>query len=121
MSFRAPNIQIIGFDRIEIAVEPWRWEFAITRREEIDRHFAGRQRERPALWNGRVLLLNSYEIRNGVLRGSSFETDYASFLAWRDWDFPDGGVFNIFAAAALRGADGAYGYVRCSVACCRPN
>ncbi len=100
--------EIFQLDRVEIAVEPWSWDFAIRRREEIDRHFAGRQRERSALWNGRVLLLNRYEIGDGVLRGSSFETDYASFLAWRDWDFPDTGVFNVFAAAALRAADGAY-------------
>jgi hypothetical protein len=108
MSFGAQNIQIIDFDRVDISVEPWRWEFAIARREEIGRHFAGRQRERPALWNGRALLLNRYEIRDGVLHGSSFETDYANFLAWRDWGFPDAGVFNVFAAAALQAADGAY-------------
>jgi 8-oxo-dGTP pyrophosphatase MutT (NUDIX family) len=106
MSCVAPEIREI--DRAEIAVEPWRWEFSVARRDEIDRHFARRQRERPALWNGRVLLLNRYEIRGGVLHGSSFETDYANFLAWRDWGFPDAGVFNVFAAAALRAADGAY-------------
>ncbi len=108
MPFRAPNVQIIELDRVEIMVEPWSWDFASARREEIDRHFAGRQRERPALWNGRVLLLNRYAIHDGVLHGACFETDYASFLAWRDWDMADGGVFNIFAAAALRAADGAY-------------
>ena len=43
-----------------------------------------------------------------MLRGACFETDYASFLAWRDWDLPDAGVFNVFAAAALQAADGAY-------------
>jgi hypothetical protein len=107
-SFRAPDIQIVELDHVEIAVEPWRWEFAHKRREEIDLHFAARRRKQPALWNGRVLLLNRYAIEKSVLRGASFETDYASFLAWRDWDLPDAGVFNVFAAAALRSADGAY-------------
>jgi 8-oxo-dGTP pyrophosphatase MutT (NUDIX family) len=107
-SFRAPDIQIVELDHVEIAVEPWRWEFAHRRREEIDLHFAARRRKQPALWNGRVLLLNRYAIEKSVLRGASFETDYASFLAWRDWDLPDAGVFNVFAAAALRSADGAY-------------
>jgi 8-oxo-dGTP pyrophosphatase MutT (NUDIX family) len=54
------------------------------------------------------LLLNRYSIRDGVLRGSCFETDYASLLAWSDWGFPDQRAFNFFAAAALRAADGAY-------------
>lgn len=107
MSFAAP-IQIIELDRVEITVEQWQWEFAVRQRIEIDQHFARRQRERPTIWNGRVFLLNRYEIDAGVLQGSSFETDYASFLAWCDWGFPDAGVFNVFAAAALRAADGAY-------------
>lgn len=107
MSFAAP-IQITELDRVEITVERWQWEFAIRQRMEIDQHFARRQRERPTIWNGRVFLLNRYEISAGVLQGSSFETDYASFLAWYDWGFRDAGVFNVFAAAALRAADGAY-------------
>ncbi len=37
-----------------------------------------------------------------------FETDFASFLAWRDWGFPDNSVFNGFGMGALRGSDGAF-------------
>jgi 8-oxo-dGTP pyrophosphatase MutT (NUDIX family) len=108
MLSRDPALEIAALDRIEIAVEPWRWEFAVERREEIERHFADRRRERPAIWNGRVLLLNRYEIAGGLLRGASFETDFASFLAWRDWGCRDASVFNVFSAAALQAADGAY-------------
>jgi hypothetical protein len=102
------EIQIVELDRAEIAVAPWRWEFAQARRDDIDRHFAARRREQPALWNGRVLLLNHYVIEQRTLRGTSFETDYASFLAWREWNCCDAGVLNVFSAAALRSADGAY-------------
>lgn len=108
MSRAAPDIEIIKLDRVEIAVEPWSWDFALTRRAEIEAHFAQFRRDRPAVWNGRVLLVNRYAIRDGVLRGACFETDYASFIAWRDWNFADPAVANIFAAAALRSADGAY-------------
>jgi 8-oxo-dGTP pyrophosphatase MutT (NUDIX family) len=108
MSSRGPHPEIIALDRVEIAIAPWRWAFAQERRVEIDRHFAARQREQPALWNGRVLLLNRYAIEQRVFRGTSFETDYASFLAWRDWDCCDTGVFNVFGAAAIRSADGGY-------------
>jgi 8-oxo-dGTP pyrophosphatase MutT (NUDIX family) len=102
------NIEIIALDRVEIAVEPLTWQFAVRRRDEIERHFARLQSERPELWNGRMLLLSRYEIRDGTLSGVCFETDYANFLAWRDWNSPDPAVYNIFAAAALRAADGAY-------------
>jgi 8-oxo-dGTP pyrophosphatase MutT (NUDIX family) len=104
----ARGIEIADIDRVEIAVEPWVWAFTERRRAEINRHFADRQRQQPALWNGRVLLLNRYAVSGGAMRGACFETDYASFLAFRDWDFPDPNVFNIFASAALKSADGAF-------------
>ena len=42
------------------------------------------------------------------MTGSYFETDFASFLAWRDWGFPDRSVRNAFPQAALKAADGAF-------------
>jgi hypothetical protein len=95
-------------DRIEISAEPFSWEFAAIRRAEINEHFASFKRKRPAVWNGRVLLLNRFLIRDATLLGSCFETDYASFIAWLDWNCPDPTVYNFFAVAALRTADGAY-------------
>ena len=57
---------------------------------------------------GRVLLLNQHIIADATLRGTCFETDYASFLAWRDWHFPDHTVKNFFAAGVVRSSDDAY-------------
>lgn len=100
--------EIRPIDRAEIVFERWEWPFARDRRGDIDAHFAGLRRDRPGVWNGRALLVRRYTIDGGVLRGTCFETDYASFCAWRAWGFPDAAVFNVFAAGALRGADGAY-------------
>jgi hypothetical protein len=104
----AANVEIGAVARIAIALEAYEWPFAAERRGEIDRHFARFQRDRPGVWNGRVLLLKSFAIEGDALRGVCFEADYASFCAWRDWGFPDPNVHNVFAAAALRSADGAY-------------
>jgi len=101
------GIEITHVDRVEIAMSPRYWEFATVHRREIDRHFACFQKTRP-VWNGRVLLLERYFIRDGVLHGLCFETDYASLIAWIDWNFPDRTVYNFFGAAAMRAADGAY-------------
>jgi 8-oxo-dGTP pyrophosphatase MutT (NUDIX family) len=106
MSGKGPKI--VALDRAEITVGSWRWDFAHAQADKIAHHFAARQRELPALWNGRVLLMHRFALDDGVLRGASFETDYASFLAWRDWGRPSVGVFNVFAAVALQAADGAY-------------
>ena len=93
--------------QLDLSVQPWSWRFAEARRADIDAHFAIRQREKP-IWNGRILLG-----RNAVFAGERFsaryfEADFASFLAWRDWGFPDAGVFNGFGMGALRCSDGAF-------------
>jgi 8-oxo-dGTP pyrophosphatase MutT (NUDIX family) len=99
---------IVELDRVDIAVEPFSWPFATDRRDEVDRYFTSLQRQRPGVWNGRVLLLSRYSLADRALHGACFETDYASFITWRDREFPDPDVYNFFAAAALRAADGAY-------------
>jgi 8-oxo-dGTP pyrophosphatase MutT (NUDIX family) len=93
---------------LDLRYEPWAWPFAEQRRAEIMAHFAGMQREKPAIWNGRVLLGRDPAFADGRLSASYFETDFASFLAWRDWGFPDRCVFNGFGLGALRCADGAF-------------
>ncbi len=93
---------------LDLKVEHRAWPFAQERRAEIDAHFAEKQREKPGLWNGRVLLGRDAHFSGARLSASYFETDFASFLAWRDWGFPDREVFNGFGMAALRAADGAF-------------
>ena len=43
-----------------------------------------------------------------MLSGAYSEADFASFVAWRDWGFPDTSVRNCFPMAALRSSDGAF-------------
>jgi 8-oxo-dGTP pyrophosphatase MutT (NUDIX family) len=93
---------------VDLKVRPFAWPFAQIRRDEIDAHFAERQRETPEIWNGRVLLGRDLVHAEGSLRADFFETDFASFLAWRDWGFPDRDVFNGFGMGALQSSDGAF-------------
>lgn len=101
-------ITIAPVDHLDLVVEPRRWPFADERRADIDAHFAARRRRTPAIWNGRVLLLDSWRLADATLRGRFFETAFADFVAWRDWGFPDRTVTNCFGMAALRAADGAF-------------
>jgi 8-oxo-dGTP pyrophosphatase MutT (NUDIX family) len=93
---------------LDLAVRPIAWPFAEERRAEIAAHFAEKLRERPKMWNGRVLLGRDAVFTDGHLAATYFETDFASFLAWRDWGFPDKAVFNGFGMGALRASDGAF-------------
>jgi 8-oxo-dGTP pyrophosphatase MutT (NUDIX family) len=93
---------------LDLKVEPWAWPFAHQRRDEIDAHFAEKQRDKPALFNGRILLGRDPSFVAGHLAANYFETDFASMLAWRDWGYPDDTIFNGFGMGALRSADGAF-------------
>src|SRR2546423_4943996 len=102
------DIPIIALSRLDLRFEPAPWPFAIERRAEINAHFARLRAEKPQMWNGHVLLLRRGEIADGVLSGAYLKTDFASFISWRDWDFPDKSVRNCFPMAALRSSDGAF-------------
>jgi 8-oxo-dGTP pyrophosphatase MutT (NUDIX family) len=93
---------------LDLRLDPWSWQFAEERRTEIDAHFAKLRLETPQLWNGRILLARDPMFAGEHFSASYFETDFASFMAWRDWGFPDPDVFNGFGMGALRCVDGAF-------------
>ena len=99
----APNVSHV--ERVDLAYSQKPWLFAQARRADIDAHFAARQGRNPALWNGRVLIMQEIAVQAGVLRGAFSETDFASFLAWIDWGRPPAGAWDCFAAAAIVCAD----------------
>src|SRR5215470_1117986 len=102
------EIRAVAVERLELRFAPRPWPFSDQRRDDIAAHFAGLKRRLPALWNGPVMLLHEWALADGTFKGAYFETDFASMVAWRDWDFPDDTVRNCFAQAALRAADGAF-------------
>lgn len=98
---------VIHIDRLELSFAPQPWPYAAEKRGAIDEFFAALQRKVPAVWNGRVLVLHSQSLADGVFRGAYLETDYASFAAWRAWGRPPAGVHDCFGATAIVTADGA--------------
>ncbi len=105
--------RIVEVAELDLRFEPRDWPFAAAEAERIAAHWRARRAAQPRLYNGRVLLLgrHAFETRADgavVLRGGYFETDYAAFLAWRDFGFPDSEVSNGFSMAALVGSDGAF-------------
>ena len=101
----APRIHRVT--TLDLSFAPAPWPFAEARRAEIDEHFAQKQREKP-IWNGRVLLARNPVFSGERFSADYFDTDFASFLAWRDWGFADASVFNGTGLGALRCADGAF-------------
>jgi hypothetical protein len=104
---------VLDVAELDLVVEPYDWPFARERAEEIAAHWEARRTEKPALFDGRVLLMfrHAFELRADgrlALRGAYFETAYSNFLAWRDFGFRDPAICNGFSMAALQSADGAY-------------
>jgi 8-oxo-dGTP pyrophosphatase MutT (NUDIX family) len=113
MSEREAVASVRRVSRLDLAYRPWVWPFALERRAEIDAHFARAQAAKPQLWNGQVLLARNPHLDGEDLSAAYFQTDFASFLAWRDWGAaglvsPDPDVFNCFGMGALRGSDGVF-------------
>lgn len=87
---------------------PFEWRWARESRGAIARHWTSRVSANPNLFNGPVLLAADVRVEGEVAHVAFFETDFASFLAAKDWGFPDPTVANGFAMAALRASDGAF-------------
>jgi 8-oxo-dGTP pyrophosphatase MutT (NUDIX family) len=105
-------IRIEAVDALDFRLGPGVWDFAHDRADEILAHWRKRKAEVPQLFNGRVLMLGAHEYvdraKARVLTGQFLETDFADFLAWREFGFPASNACNGFSMAALRGADGGF-------------
>jgi 8-oxo-dGTP pyrophosphatase MutT (NUDIX family) len=84
------------------------WDWAEANRDRVRAHWAGLTRANPSLYDGRVLVRRRQDLADGCLSLDYVETDYASFLTFRDLGFPDPATGNGFAMAALRAEDGAW-------------
>lgn len=99
---------IIPLRGVDCRFEPRHWPFAEERRADIEANWSKFIADKPASFNGRVFLQHRWTIDGGIYRGRYLETDYASFIAWRDFGHPGPPMRNGFAMAALRARDGAY-------------
>lgn len=106
-------VRIQEVDRLDCRVVRHDWEFERRYESEIMAHWAERKSSNPALFDGPVLLACRVEPRldassERVLGVDFFEVGFSRFLAWRDFGFPDRGVYNCFAMPAVRTSDGAF-------------
>jgi hypothetical protein len=116
-----PPIEIISVDAIHARVVDHDWRFPRDNADRIDAHWRRRLAERPAMFDGRVLLMSEFRVTDSgerrVLESAHFETSFAAFLSWCDFGFPVDeptanksarNVYNCFSMAALSGNDGAF-------------
>ena len=83
------------------------WKFAQQNQAAITAYWSDVTAQKPSLWNGEVLLCDHAEVIDQTFEARLVKTDYASFVAWRDWERPDHSVRNLFGVAAAFSGDGA--------------
>lgn len=93
---------------LHLPVTDFSWPFARDNAKEIAANFAQMQAATPQLWNGPILLARKPRVDGDCYSAEYFAASYASYLAWRGWDFPDIEIFNSFGMGALRSRDGAF-------------
>jgi 8-oxo-dGTP pyrophosphatase MutT (NUDIX family) len=103
---------IESIDHFDLRLADASWAFAKSEEARIAEHWQHLAAMNPRLWNGEVLMCHHAEIADGAFTGRFFRTDYASFVAWRDWGHPDPMVLNCFGSAVVRSREGALLYGR---------
>lgn len=103
-------IEVHRVTSVDLRVEPGGWSFAEAERPRIAAHWAAIVAAKPQVWNGQVLICTRAVVRDGHLEARYARTDYASFVAWRDWGWPDPAARNCFGVAVVVSADHALLY-----------
>jgi 8-oxo-dGTP pyrophosphatase MutT (NUDIX family) len=102
---------VIAIARVDARLVSYDWPFMAMRKAEIAAHWEVMKADKPAMFNGQVLLQCRGHVEGDIFRADYFQLDYASFIAWHRWGHPptDGAqIRNGFAMGALRSRDGAY-------------
>lgn len=106
------GITLAPITSLNLSLRPGIWAFAEAEKTRIKEHWRKLADENTKIWNGDVLICTGTELTGAELTGHFLKTDYASFVAWRDWGWPDRTVSNCFGSAAVLSADGAVLYGR---------
>lgn len=106
------SLKPVPITSLDLHLHSGSWAFAEAERPRIVEHWRKLADDNPRIWNGDVLICAQAGIVGTTLSGHLLKTDYASFVAWRDWGWPDKSVSNLFGSAIVFSSDGALLYGR---------
>lgn len=100
-----PEIIPVSSCDLSVTDAPWAW--AEDNASAVKRFWNKAIVDKPALFNGPVLVMGQHTLSDGCLTGEVYRTNYASFLYCKDKGLPaDAGIRNVFGCAVVRSADG---------------
>ena len=90
---------------LSVTEAPWAW--AADNAAAVKRFWNKAIVDKPALFNGQVLVMGQHTLSDGCLTGEVHQTDFASFLYCKDKGLPaEAGIRNVFGCAVVRSAEG---------------
>jgi 8-oxo-dGTP pyrophosphatase MutT (NUDIX family) len=92
--------------RCTLGVAQERWSFAEQSRAEIAAHWQRALAQRPKLFDGTVFMLCAWGLEDETFCGTFVQTDFKSFLYWREGGYADTSVRDGFGSAVIRSAEG---------------
>lgn len=101
------GLTLTRLHRLDARLVTHDWAWARNNAERIAAHWERRVAEKPALFDGRVLLARACRVADGACTVALFETRFSAFLTFRDSGSPDPSVTNAFAAVVPWSRDGA--------------
>ncbi|UOK69733.1 NUDIX hydrolase [Ancylobacter polymorphus] len=112
MAAAPDGLTLRTLDHVDARLAPAPLIFTPEERAAIDAHYAARKAANPALWNGRVLLLDAHRFEERRLVADYAEADYAALLWLLSGERAHPRLRVSFAMGALRGADGGFVLIR---------
>jgi 8-oxo-dGTP pyrophosphatase MutT (NUDIX family) len=97
--------QISTITRAEVRVVAGRHPFEIAHTDAIQRHWLDQVGKNPSLFNGGFFLTTEVASGNGEFSATYQQTDYASFLFWRDHPRLQAEYCHVFPVALITGDD----------------
>jgi hypothetical protein len=98
-------MRVVPLSGLDLRMGEGGWAFAADHAARIADHWSGLTARNPHLWNGDVLICTRAGITDGVLAARFARSDYASFVAWRDWGTPDKSARNCFGSPVVLTSD----------------
>jgi ADP-ribose pyrophosphatase YjhB (NUDIX family) len=103
---RIPADTIVRVARCRLAVGHGTWAYAAEHAAEIVAHWQRRSAESPALFDGRIFLLEALRFSSDALEARFLPTRFRSLLYWKECGYPDRSVRDAFGSALIRSREG---------------
>ena len=101
-----PHGEVLRVNRCSLHRDAGPWAFARTHAAAIEAHWQQRLLTNPGYFNGVIHVMQAGEVAGGTFNATFLQTDFKSFLYWRESGYPEAAAFDAFGSAMIRSCEG---------------